>query len=426
MAEGITDIMKILGDISDDVDAGRDIDNLDAQNLNEKLTSQGFSALSDDQMKEIANKMIDLSKKDSPNPADVTNTAEEIAKILTGDQNPSDVVKNGVKNSLEKIVQNIQQDRATTVNEYSKKVSSIYEKYLTSGDIKTADGQAKMRQEIIDAAPDEETKKAITASLTEDASKKVLNSVEETEKKVDPKDKGMWQKIKDDIAENWGKYTLVSVIIIIGSIIAADEWQKYKDANSGCYVTKTDSNGKVISHCKVMSLTCGDGSSDTSQQCQDPAIAALKCNSTSSNVTGCTKAVPTVGTSNNSLACSAGTIQNGFASIYCDDQYMTTSDGTYTYHFHAEQNSGPIADLWNDFTKFFNDLGGDLGDLWAWLKKWGTYIGIGLAVIIGIWVIYSLYSHFSGGGSEKVEFVSAPAPAPPPNHFRARTRMNNY
>jgi hypothetical protein len=427
MAEGITDIMDMFGDISDDVEAGNEINAEDAKNLNEKLKSQGLTELSNDQMKEIANKMIDLSKQDPPNPADVTNTAEEISKILTGDDGePTQALIDGVKNSLQEEVKNIEEDQNFTVSRQSREIGKAVNDAFKDGSINTPEGQAKLKAKILEILGTDA--EAADTPLTKDASKNVLDSIDKTQEKVDPKDKGMWQKIKDDIAENWGKYTLVSVIIIIGSIIAADEWKKYKDARSGCFVTKTDSNGKVISHCKVMSLTCGDGSSDTSQACDDTGIDALKCNSTSSNVTGCQKAIPTtIGSGNNSLACSAGTIQDGFASIYCDDQYITTSDGTYTYHFHADENSGPIADLWNDFTKFFDELAGDLGDLLAWLKKWGTYIGIGLAVIIGIWVIYSLYSHFSGGGSEKVEFVSAPAPAQAPaNHFRARTRMNNY
>lgn len=420
---GLTDIMDNLADITEDMQNQGSFENEKLQNLNEKLKANGFQELTKDQVTKIATDIAKLSDDEKLDPADVKQTAEEIAKTFTGNSEPSVAVTDGIENNLNRIVENIAEDKASEPTPEMTALDKWYEKYANY--FKTPEGQAEASKAILnDENIDTSTKKLLTKTIPDKVTAdKLVDSINKLTDKIDtkdPKEKSLWEKFKQDLADNWGKYTLLAVIITIGSIIAADEYKQYKDARSGCFVTKKDSNGKTITHCKVMALTCGDGASDTSEDCSDPDINKLTCNTTNTNSAKCKIAVPSLGSNNNTQACKDGTIQDGFASIYCDDQYIVTSDGTYTYHFNAEENAGPIADIVNEITKIISNLPGDAGDLLDWLKKIGMWIGIGLAIIIVIWIAYSVYSHFSGGSGEKVEIATAPAAPVTTNHFRPK------
>lgn len=198
------------------------------------------------------------------------------------------------------------------------------------------------------------------------------------EKTTNIEEKRMCQRMKEYIKEKYNETSFKSIgLFMLLAFLGFEFLNAEMIAGTGCMVTVTNVN----TNCRAMDFTIANNGNPSNQcnfppLCQDPAVELDGSNPK-------IKCQPNY--KENPIKIDGSDICSGF----CNSKYLIGTINNNSARYNCEK-----CDLTCAFTRVFQvicNIAGDLGsvatDIWTFLKKWGFYIIIVVAVVIVVYLI---------------------------------------
>ena len=192
------------------------------------------------------------------------------------------------------------------------------------------------------------------------------------EKGIIERMKNYMEEIKDKLNENKGSIGLYILLAFLGY-----EFLNYEIiAGSGCMVKISGAN----SDCRAMGFTIIN-KTDSKNKCAYPDSQLCK----QPPLPGDDKTTCKTGYEGNPIRIG----DDAICSEFCNSTYLIENDKDKTFSYNCQK-----CDLACAFTRVFqvianvaSDIGSGLGGSWDFLKKWGFYIIIVIAIVIVVYLI---------------------------------------